>query len=203
MASFRTPPADPPAATTSPWCAPSASSIHQQGLFATKFIPADTLLIEYVGERISKEEADRRGHQLMDESAGTGDASVFIFILDDLWDIDGNFPHNTARLINHSCAPNAEAQVIGDEIWIVALRDIESGEEITFDYGFDLDHYEEHPCRCGQPNCIGYIVSKEYWSRLRRLLKKKTDKEAKRAADRQAREKRRLLRTATPEEAVD
>ena len=171
-----------PRAVTSPYCAPSKSKIHQRGLFATCAIKKDTELIEYVGEKITKEEGDNRGNALVEESAGTGDAAVYIFILDDQWDIDGNVPHNTARLINHSCAPNCEAQIIDDsEIWIVSLKDIKKGEELTFDYGFDLVHWADHPCRCGMPNCVGYIVSQENWPELKMLIAEKAKKKAKQA----------------------
>lgn len=165
--------------TTSPYCKPGGSKIHQQGLFATKKIPEDAEIIPYVGEKVSKAEGDKRAIDLADERLGTGDASVYMFILDDDYDIDGNVPHNTARLINHSCDPNCEAQIIDDEIWIVSLRAIPKGAEITFDYGFDLDHYEEHPCRCGSANCVGYIVSKDYWPKLARKLAAKKKAAAK------------------------
>lgn len=162
-----------PKPTTSPYCKPQGSAIHQQGLFASKKIPKNAEIIEYVGEKISTKEGDRRAIDLADEREGTGDASVYMFILDDDHDVDGNVPHNTAKLINHGCDPNCEAQIIDDEIWIVALREIKKGDELTFDYGFELDHYEDHPCRCGSPKCIGYIVSRDYWPKLKAKLAKK------------------------------
>lgn len=162
-----------PKPTTSPYCEPQGSAIHQQGLFASKKIPKNAEIIEYVGEKISTKEGDRRAIDLADEREGTGDASVYMFILDDDHDVDGNVPHNTAKLINHGCDPNCEAQIIDDEIWIVALREIKKGDELTFDYGFELDHYEDHPCRCGSPKCIGYIVSRDYWPKLQAKLAKK------------------------------
>ncbi len=174
---------------TSPYCKPSTSRIHQQGLFASKRIPADTEIIPYVGEKVSKKEGDRRAIDLADAREGTGDASVYMFILDDNYDIDGNVPHNTARLINHSCDPNCEAQIIDDEIWIVALRDIAKGAELTFDYGFDLEHFEDHPCRCGSDLCVGYIVAREYWPDLEEKLA------AKKSA--QAAKKKKKKKTAT------
>ena len=162
-----------PKPTTSPYCEPQGSAIHQQGLFASKKIPKNAEIIEYVGEKISTKEGDRRAIDLADEREGTGDASVYMFILDDDHDVDGNVPHNTAKLINHGCDPNCEAQIIDDEIWIVALKEIKKGDELTFDYGFELDHYEDHPCRCGIPKCIGYIVSRDYWPKLQAKLAKK------------------------------
>lgn len=171
--------AAPQKPVTSPYCKPQGSAIHQQGLFASKKIPKDAEIIPYVGEKISKKEGDKRAIDLADEREGTGDASVYMFILDDDYDIDGNVPHNTAKLINHGCDPNCEAQIIDDEIWIVALKEVKKGEELTFDYGFDLEHYEDHPCLCGSPKCIGYIVSRDYWGELKEKLAKKKAKASK------------------------
>jgi len=95
---------------------------------------------------------------------------VYIFTLSKNYDIDGNVPWNTARLINHSCDPNCEAWIEGRRIHIHALRDINAGEELTFDYGFDVGCYEDHPCRCGKPQCVGYIVSREQWPELEQRL---------------------------------
>ena len=66
--------------------------------------------------------------------------------------------------MNHSCSPNCEAQNMDGGIWIIALRDIRAGEEITFNYNYDLTDYKEHPCRCGAPNCVGFILAEEFFS---------------------------------------
>ena len=81
-----------------------------------------------------------------------------------------------ARYINHSCDPNCEASIDDERIFIHALRDIEPGEELCFDYGFDIDCYEEHPCLCGKDNCVGYIVSQDQWPELKKRLAKKNAK---------------------------
>ena len=174
----------------SKWCAVRSSGIHGRGLFATRKIPAETYIIEYKGDRISKDEANERGWAQMDHAKETGDAAVYIFTLNDEWDIDGNVPRNAARLINHSCDPNCEAFIVVDHIWIAALRKIEKGEELFFNYGFDLENYEEHPCYCGTGNCVGYIAGEDFWPELKRKLaakkaaatrKKKKKKEKKKA----------------------
>ncbi|HZV33351.1 MAG TPA: SET domain-containing protein-lysine N-methyltransferase, partial [Verrucomicrobiae bacterium] len=67
---------------------------------------------------------------------------------------------------NHSCSPNAEARADGERIWIVALRDVRTGEEITFNYNYDLQDYQEHPCACGAANCVGYIVAEEFFPQI-------------------------------------
>ena len=157
----------------SPFCEVRGSPIHGQGVYATQNIAKGAKIIEYVGERIGKTESERRCTKQMEQSAKSGGAAVYIFTLDDHYDIDGNFPWNTARLVNHSCEPNCEAWIEGRRIFLYALRDIPAGEELTFDYGFDIECYEDHPCRCGRESCIGYIVSREQWPDLLERLKPK------------------------------
>lgn len=161
----------------SEWCEVRNSGIHGRGIFAKKTIPAGTYIIEYVGEKIDKDEANERGWAQMDHSLETGDAAVYIFTLDDEWDIDGNVPENAARLINHSCDPNCEAFIEDGEIWIAALRKIPKDAELFFNYGFDLENYAEHPCLCGSRKCVGYIAGEEFWPELKRKLKKQKRKE--------------------------
>ena len=151
-------------------CEVRGSEIHGRGVYATQDIPQETEIIEYVGEPINKEVSEDRAWEQYARHEEHGDAAVYIFTLDDKWDIDGNVPWNTARLINHSCEPNCEAWIVGRKIYIYSLRDIKKGEELSFDYGFDIDSYEDHPCRCGSDKCIGYIVTQDQWPELRRRL---------------------------------
>ncbi|MEI6178908.1 MAG: SET domain-containing protein-lysine N-methyltransferase [Verrucomicrobiota bacterium] len=157
----------------STFCEVRGSEIHGRGVYATCFIPNKTRIIEYVGELIDKKTSDRRGRNQQAKSLKTGDAAVYIFTLSKNFDIDGNVPWNVARLINHSCSPNCEAWIEGRRIFIHSLRDIPAGEELTFDYGFDVDCYEDHPCLCGKPECVGHIVSREQWPELRERLQAK------------------------------
>lgn len=154
----------------SEWCEARQSDIHGSGVFATKRIPEGARIIEYVGEKISKKESERRAWRQFDRSKNHGEAAVYIFTLSKRWDLDGSVEWNTARLINHSCEPNCEAFVEKKRIFIYALRDIGVGEELTFDYGFSLECYEDHPCLCGTDSCVGYIVSRDSWPELRGLL---------------------------------
>ena len=133
------------------------STIDGRGLFASQAIASGTRIAEYIGERIGKAEASRRCE------AG----NHFIFTLDDEWDIDGNVSENLARFANHSCAPNAESVVDGSNVWIVAIRDIAAGEEVTYNYGYDLEEYKQYACRCGSADCIGYIVAEEFFDHVR------------------------------------
>jgi uncharacterized protein len=140
------------------WISFRRSRIHGTGGFARRALPARTRLIEYVGERITKAESLRRCEA----------NNEYIFTIDDEHDLDGNVPWNPARFINHSCAPNCEAEWDENRIWIVALRDVAAGEELSFNYGYDLEDYREHPCRCGTPGCVGYIVAEEFFDHVRR-----------------------------------
>lgn len=133
------------------------SAIHGMGGFARRKIKNGEPVIEYIGEKISKTESLRRCEA----------ENPYIFQIDDEFDLDGNVGWNPAKFINHSCAPNCEAQFFDDMIWIMAKRDIEPGEEITFNYSYDLEDYKEHPCKCGAANCVGYIVAEEFFPKFR------------------------------------
>ena len=133
-----------------------ASPIHGVGGFARTGIPRGTRVVEYLGERISKSESLRR-------CEGNNE---FIFSLNDEQDLDGNVAWNPARHLNHSCAPNCEAELQDGHIWIIATHDIQAGEEVTFNYGYDLVDYRDYPCRCGAPACVGYIVAEEFFEQV-------------------------------------
>ncbi|MEO1824661.1 MAG: SET domain-containing protein-lysine N-methyltransferase [Roseibacillus sp.] len=158
----------------SEYCEARSSEIHGTGVYAIKEIPVGKKIIEYLGERIDKEESERRANAQMEHAEKTGDAAVYIFTLNKKWDLDGNMPWNTARLLNHSCAPNCEAWIEDKQIFLYSLREIAKGEELTFDYGFDIENYEDHPCLCGSDDCVGYIVGRDYWEELAARLAKKT-----------------------------
>ncbi|MEX0920429.1 MAG: SET domain-containing protein-lysine N-methyltransferase [Candidatus Pacearchaeota archaeon] len=161
--------------TTSEYIEVRNSRIHNKGVFAAKEIPKGTEVIEYVGEKIGKREAEERADKQFKRGKDkkNGEGHVYIFELNKRYDIDGNFSWNTARLINHSCDPNCEAEIEDNKrIWITSIKDIKKGEEITFNYGYSIDNFEDHLCKCGSKNCIGYIVDKKKWPKLKRLLKK-------------------------------
>ena len=134
------------------------SPIHGKGVFATRRIPKGTRLIEYKGERISWEEADRR----YDDSIQPH--HTFLFAVDDKVVIDAGVRGNDARWINHSCDPNCEAVDEDGRIFIETIRDIEPGEELTYDYSYILDEPHtaavkaRYPCYCGSPKCRGTIL---------------------------------------------
>ena len=133
------------------------SAIHGRGAFAVQDLPPGIRLAEYGGERITKAESLRRCQ------AG----NHFIFTLDAEWDLDGSGPDNDARLFNHCCDPNCEAVVDNGRIWLQSTRAVRAGQELTFNYGYDLTDYRDYPCRCGAPNCIGYMVAAEFFEQVR------------------------------------
>jgi len=161
------------------WWIVRRSSIHQRGIFARRDIPKETPVIEYIGEKITKAESERRGQALIAKAEKTGGAAVYIFTLNKRQDLDGAKPWNTARLINHSCDPNCESFVMRGKVWIYSKRDIQAGEELTFNYGFGLETWEDHPCRCGAARCIGYILDEQFWPALRRTLKARAARKQK------------------------
>ena len=129
------------------------SRIAGQGLFAAQDIKQGTRILPYVGEKITKAESTRRLER----------GNSYIFTFNEHYDIDGKMLKNTARYINHSCDPNCEIALTARTIWIVALRDIRPGEELTYNYGYDIKDYQEHLCTCHARNCCGYILAREYW----------------------------------------
>ena len=178
-----------PAAAAEPWYIVRASSVHNLGVFAARDIPKGTRILDYKGHKVSKAESTRRGNAQLEESSKTGEGAVYIFVLNKKYDIDGNVPWNDCRLINHTCEPNCEAQIIRGVIWLVATKNIAEGTEIGFNYGFDLETWDDHACRCGTKSCCGYIVGREYWPKLKRLIKKRQEAidDAKREAEAAAR----------------
>ena len=135
------------------------SRIAGQGLFAEQEIKQGTKIIRYIGEKITHEESERR--------LAVGNA--YIFGLDERSAIDGSTPKNTARYINHSCDPNCHTEQFVRIIWIVAIRDIQAGEELTYNYGYELNDEPPEPCHCGAQNCCGYILGPQYWDRLKEI----------------------------------
>jgi len=138
------------------------SSIHGRGVFALAYIPKGSRIIEYRGERISSDEADARYAEEHERSSHT-----MLFAVDEDIVIDATKAGNSARWINHSCAPNCETTDEDGRIFIEARRDIAPGEELTYDYNLILDEphtpavKREHACLCGMRRCRGTILGKK------------------------------------------
>ena len=151
------------------------SKIHGSGVFATENIKKGTTIIEYIGEKITRKEGDRRSDRRIRRYLNSKEkGSVYIFELNQRYDIDGSFAYNKARYINHSCSPNCEVDIIKGKIWISSIKNIKKGEELSYDYGysFEKDDYEDHICKCGSRNCIGYIISQDDWKKFKNWKKK-------------------------------
>jgi hypothetical protein len=108
-----------------------------KGLFTEDAISKGACVIEYTGRVVSEAEQARMSGR-------------YLFEVSKKVTIDGNIPSNPARYINHSCAPNCEADGPAGRVFILALRNINPGEELTYDYGkeyFD-EHIKPNGCRC-------------------------------------------------------
>ncbi len=128
------------------------SKIDKKGLYAKKDIAPGIRIIQYIGKLITKKQTENN-------DKFDNDKDIYLFNLNNRYDLDGDFKWNTARLINHSCDPNCEVEGKGLEIWVTSTRFIKKGEELSYDYGFGFDQdYKQFPCKCGSKKCCGYIV---------------------------------------------
>ncbi|KAF4612764.1 hypothetical protein D9613_011728 [Agrocybe pediades] len=132
------------------------SPIHDWGLYAMEKISRGEMVIEYVGEVIRAQVADKREKAY--ERQGIG--SSYLFRIDEELVVDATKKGNLGRLINHSCDPNCTAKIItisGEKkIVIYAKQDIELGDEITYDYHFPFEQ-DKIPCLCGSAKCRGFL----------------------------------------------
>ncbi|KAH9854604.1 hypothetical protein C2E23DRAFT_817177 [Lenzites betulinus] len=132
------------------------SPIHDWGLYAMEKISRGEMVIEYVGEVIRAQVADKREKAY--ERQGIG--SSYLFRIDEDLVVDATKKGNLGRLINHSCDPNCTAKIItinGEKkIVIYAKQDIELGSEITYDYHFPIEQ-DKIPCLCGSAKCRGTL----------------------------------------------
>lgn len=147
---------------TSPLIEARHSPIHGTGVYAIAPIKKGTRIIEYLGERISHAEADRRY-----ELKGDDDGHTFLFIASNRTVIDAGVNGNDARFINHSCAPNCETVIENSRVFIDAIRNIKPGEELGYDYQLTWESTDDpaelalYACRCGAKKCRGTMLDKE------------------------------------------
>ncbi|TFL14475.1 SET domain-containing protein-lysine N-methyltransferase [Pusillimonas caeni] len=178
--------------TKLPWHTVRRSPLHGNGVFAARDIPAGTRIIEYTGTRITPEQADERHPANPDDPFHT-----FYFSLSGGKVIDGGDKGNDARWINHSCAPNCETEenASGTRVYVMALRDIDEGEELFYDYGLVMEGKitkklrAQYLCLCGSENCRGTMLAlpeKKSTSKKKAALEAKTPSEAKPAPQEKA-----------------
>lgn len=147
---------------TSPLVEARNSKIHGRGVYAIASIKKGARVIEYLGDRISHGEADRRYEQ-----KGDDDGHTFLFIASSRTVIDAGVGGNDARFINHSCNPNCETVIEGSRVFIDAIRSIKPGEELGYDYQLTWETTDDpvelalYACRCGAQRCRGTMLDRE------------------------------------------
>jgi len=169
------------------------SPVHGRGVFAVAPISKGTRIIEYLGDRVSHEAADKR-YEDHDES----DNHTFLFIVDKKTVIDAGVGGNDARFINHQCKGNCESIIENRRVFIDATRAIAPGEELGYDYEIgrekdDPPNVDEiYACRCGSPKCRGTMLwpPKKPAPKRRKPAKAKTARRPK-ATRRKERSRRR------------
>ena len=153
------------------------SNVHGRGLFATQNIKKGSQIIEYVGDKVTKREGDRRADKQINKAKkNKNNGMVYVFELNKRYDIDGDVSYNYARLINHSCNPNCEVVIDNNHLWISAIKNIKKNHELSYNYGYSYDtDYDEHKCKCGSSKCVGYILDEDHWPKLKKVKKKKSN----------------------------
>jgi SET domain-containing protein len=164
------------------------SPVHGRGVFAVAPIKKGTRILEYLGDRVSHEAADKR-YEDHDEN----DNHTFLFIVDKKTVIDAGVGGNDARFINHQCEGNCESVIENRRVFIDAVRDIEPGQELGYDYEIgrekdDPPNVDEiYACRCGSPKCRGTML----WPAKRPQPKRRKPKPKAKAKARRPQAKRR------------
>ncbi len=157
---------------TQPWFEIRRSEIQGRGAFAVRRIPKGTRLIEYTGERITHQQADKR----YDDEA-KGRHHTFLFIASRRWVVDARREGSEAKYINHSCDPNCEAVIERGRIFIEAIKTIPAGTELSYDYSYGRDGTEtpedeaRYVCLCGTKKCRGSILEPKKAPRTPRYAK--------------------------------
>jgi SET domain-containing protein len=119
------------------------SRLHGWGVFAVEPINKNTRIVTYDGELIDHKESFKRETQYLERG------EIWCFTVNRRWVRDATVGGNIARFINHACKPNCYSQIIGRDIWIRAGRNIEVGEELTYDYYTDGEKVIQCNCRPG------------------------------------------------------
>jgi SET domain-containing protein len=173
------------------------SSIHGYGVFAARRIRKGTSIIEYLGDRVSHAEADERY-----EDKSPDDNHTFLFTVDSKTVIDAGVDGNDARFINHGCDPNCESTIEKRRVFIRAIRTIQPGEELSYDYQIERDSDdapnvdEIYACRCGAKQCRGsMLVARKPERKTPRKPLRKQARKKRQPSRKKARKKRQPSRT--------
>ncbi|MFQ3458854.1 SET domain-containing protein [Bradyrhizobium sp. UFLA01-814] len=153
------------------------------GLFATKPIKKGTKIIRYFGPLLDSKKKDEDAIE-----------NKYLFELTNRWTIDGSIRENVARYINHACRPNAESDVRPRKrkVFIRAIKDIEPGDEINYDYGTDYFKAYLKPIGCKCDACEKKRKKKRAEARAERVrLKERAERKAQRKAEKLAEERAR------------
>jgi SET domain-containing protein len=132
------------------------SPIDRFGVFAEKSIPGGRMVIEYMGERITRRQAVRRFGRIWRRK---GPKRYYLACLNGRWVVDGAVGGSGAELVNHSCDPNLSARKRCGRILFYSRKRIRKGEELTLDYRYD-PKAPPASCRCGSAKCRGMINRK-------------------------------------------
>ncbi|XP_042482174.1 uncharacterized protein LOC122062599 isoform X2 [Macadamia integrifolia] len=138
------------------------SGIHALGLYTSRFISRGSMVVEYVGEIVGLRVADKRENDYQSGRKLQYKSACYFFRIDKEHIIDATRKGGIARFVNHSCLPNCVAKVISvrneKKVVFFAERDINPGEEITYDYHFNHeDEGKKIPCFCNSKNCRRYL----------------------------------------------
>lgn len=178
-----------------------SSPIAGKGAFALQPIRAGKRLIEYTGERVSHEVADKR----YEEEEAKGNTHTVLFSVDDKTVIDAGVDGNDARFFNHSCEPNCTSRIVKKRVYLYTLRAIMPGEELVYDYEIpnegetEEEALRKYPCHCGAPNCRKTLLlppAKPRRKAKRVARKKKHTPRTRQAKSRQKRRSRADRRTS-------
>jgi len=145
------------------------SPFHGLGVFATAPIAQGRRVLEYTGERISHAEAAERYYD-----GASPHAHVLLFTVDRKTVIDGAVGEGVGRYVNHSCDPNCMTVTVRGRVFVETLRDVATGEELTYDYRLTRpqplprDWRRRYPCHCGTVRCRGTMLARLPVRRRRR-----------------------------------
>ncbi len=135
-----------------------SSAVHGAGCYTLSAIAAGTRILEYTGPHLSKSAADERYAER---------DITYLFSIGENGEVIDGF--GAAMFINHHCSPNCQTEEDEERIFILALRDIAAGEELTYEYHLHDSDQDDQPCFCNAPNCRGTMFSTAEVRRRKKL----------------------------------